>query len=95
MQFVLCCIPKREGQSNACSPARCGKFDPPRPLPPTKRTHSWTTKRRPHEYIYGKYGTSPRLTNMYACPPYLEHPFSSMHRIKLIRRMIESSKGDG
>ena len=50
---------------------------------------------RPHEYIYGKYGANTLLAHMYACPPYLEHPFTSVHRIKLIRRMIESTVGDG
>eukprot|EP00904_Undaria_pinnatifida_P001081 jgi/Undpi1/10974/HiC_scaffold_30.g13275.m1 len=59
-------------------------------------THDPTiTAYRPHEYIYGKYGANTRLAHMYAAPPYLEHPFSSMHRIKLIRRMIESTVADG
>ncbi|CAM9478748.1 unnamed protein product, partial [Ascophyllum nodosum] len=50
---------------------------------------------RPHEYIYGKYGTAPRLSRMSACPPYLEHPFTSVHRIKLIRRIVENTDGNG
>ncbi|CAM9486276.1 unnamed protein product [Ascophyllum nodosum] len=49
----------------------------------------------PYECIYGKYSTAPRLAGMYARPPYLEHPFSSVHRIKLTRRIIESSHANG
>lgn len=71
-----------------------GSKDPP--IAGRHITHDPTiTTYRPYEYIYGKYGANTRLAHMYACPPYLEHPFSSVHRIKLIRRMIESTVGDG
>ncbi|CAM9478818.1 unnamed protein product [Ascophyllum nodosum] len=53
------------------------------------------TKFRPHEYIYGRYRTTQRLAPMYACPSHLKHPFSSVHRIKLICSIIESMKADG
>lgn len=45
--------------------------------------------------IYGKYSTSPQLAHMYASPNYLGHPFSSVHRIKLMRRMIEDAQANG
>ena len=51
--------------------------------------------RRPHEFIYGKYNTNQRLSHMFACKPHLDHPFSSIHRIKLLRRIVESTQADG
>ncbi|CAM9404304.1 unnamed protein product [Ectocarpus sp. 13 AM-2016] len=71
-----------------------GSKDPP--IAGRHITHDPTiTMYRPHELIYGKYGTSQRLTPMFACKAGLEHPFSSMHRIKLLRRMVESTEADG
>ncbi|CAN0416237.1 unnamed protein product [Pylaiella littoralis] len=59
-------------------------------------THDPTiTMYRPHEYVYGKYSTSKRLAHLFACKPGMEHPFSSVHRIKLLRRMVESTQADG
>jgi len=52
------------------------------------------TKIFPYEYIYGKFDNAVDI-DLYAKPSDLSHPFTTVHRIKLILAIIESRKSLG
>lgn len=48
------------------------------------------SKRRPYEYIYARYDTEDRLRYLYEEAEGLRHPFSAMHRIKLLNDILKT-----
>ena len=56
------------------------------------------TKRNPHECIYARYDTDDRLMPLYKTATGHTHPFSAVHRIKILMDILQSpvgSKGCG
>ncbi|KAJ8608273.1 hypothetical protein CTAYLR_007275 [Chrysophaeum taylorii] len=50
---------------------------------------------RPYEHIYAKYDTNPELEPLYALPKNATSPFRSMHRIKLLTNILQTSRRFG